>query len=116
MNTKQTGILRFAIFKEKFDYVGVCLDLNIIEYGKDPEELMKSVREAAFSYLETVRSEKLSDDMLNQPAPEKYWKKLQKIQSESLKKSSLTRVNPEIYFSSTILQPYNHQNCINGKC
>lgn len=73
-NTKKQGVLQFLVFKEKEDFVGVCLNLNIIEYGNNPEKLMKSIVEAAQSLIEGVKSKKLPDDCLNQPAPLKYWK------------------------------------------
>ena len=36
---------------------------------------MKRIKEASLAYLKTVRGKNYSDDLLNQPAPDKYWKK-----------------------------------------
>jgi len=86
MNNKNKGYLRFLICKEGREFVAVCLDLDLIEYGKDPIKLQKSIEEAALSYLETIKKENLSDSYLNKSAPEKYWKKWEKIQKESIEK------------------------------
>jgi hypothetical protein len=119
MNTKEKGIFRFILFKEKAEYVAVCLDLNIIEYGKNPKELGESIVEAAFSYLESVKSKNLSDEYLNQPAPDKYWKKMSKINGEAfenkeIKKSILTEIpkNSSCFFN-TMINSYgiNGSNC-----
>ena len=117
-NTKEKGLFRFVIFREKDnDYCAVCLDLNIIEYGKDPEKLRKSILEAAFSYLEAVRKEKLSDVFLNKLAPKKFWEKARKVQidffsqSKLSQKSFLTTFKPSqsITFCS-LLQQYNNDS------
>ncbi len=73
LNTKKKGTFYYLFLKEDDDYVGICLNLNIIEYGKDLDELQKSLREAAFSHLEAVRKHNLSDEYLNIPAPQEYW-------------------------------------------
>jgi len=73
-NTKEKGIFYFLIFKEKDkDFAAVCLNLDIVEYGNNPEILLESIKEAAFSHLGAVRKNKLSDDNLNKVAPQKYW-------------------------------------------
>lgn len=111
MNTKEKGIFRFIVYKEKMDFVGVCLDLNIVEFGSDPEKTLKSVKEAASSYLEAVRSENLPDEYLNRPAPQKYWRKLKIIQSrafiEQPKRSTLLDFKPnQACFFNSLLEPY----------
>ncbi|MCX6809764.1 MAG: hypothetical protein NTZ65_03410 [Candidatus Berkelbacteria bacterium] len=69
-NTKRQGQFRFVIYRRARDknYTGVCLDLDIVEEGKDPVALRKSLEEAARGLLETVCRGNLSDKLLNQPA------------------------------------------------
>jgi len=74
-NTKERGVFEFIVYPQGKRFIGVCLTLNIIEEGKDPRELLKSLEEAAFGHLEVVRKENLSDKLLNRPAPKKYWDK-----------------------------------------
>ncbi len=71
-NTKDSGIMQFLIYKNGNDYVGVCLNFGIEEYGDDPLKLKKSIFEAAQSYLESVKKKGLSDEYLN-VVPEKEW-------------------------------------------
>ena len=72
-NTKQEGVFHFLYLQRKSDYIGICLNLNIIEYGKDLKRLEGSLEEAAFSHLEAVRKGNLDDKYLNTSAPKKYW-------------------------------------------
>lgn len=79
-NTKTKGVLHYIIYKDGGDFTAVCLNLNIVEHGEDPEKLKKSIEEAALSYLNAVRKKKLSDDYLNQIPEKKYLEKLNEIQ------------------------------------
>ncbi len=79
MNTKQRGIYRFIAFRENDSYIAVCLDLNIVERGEDLIELKRSIEENAHAYISMVRSQNLPDSFLNQSAPKKYFKVLEKI-------------------------------------
>ncbi|MCX6806645.1 MAG: hypothetical protein NT135_00765 [Candidatus Berkelbacteria bacterium] len=81
-NTKKSGVLRFLIYKRAQDklFTGVCLDLDIVEQADNLEKLRKSLEEAAFGYVDAVRKKDLSEKLLNQPAPKKYWKILVEIE------------------------------------
>jgi len=87
MNTKQSGIVHFLIFKDKKDqlYTGVALELDIVEQGEDPEQLRQSLVEAAKGHVETVISKNLGDDLLNRHAPSWYWKRMGKLLAEQAK-------------------------------
>ncbi|MBU1085373.1 hypothetical protein KKB06_03415, partial [Patescibacteria group bacterium] len=103
-NTKRKGILYFITFKEKDgDYCAVCLNLNLIEWGKDIDELEESINEAALSYLNGIIKNNLPNELLNKPAPNKYWKMAKKRCEPILK------VKPEtnkFSFFNLINQPY----------
>jgi predicted RNase H-like HicB family nuclease len=101
-NTKKRGLLRFIVFPEKDgDFCGVCLDLDLIEYGKDPEKLMESIQEAAMSMVKGIIEHNLSDEDLNRPASLKYWKMAEKIcKSQAQKKT----VDPA--FFNLVQKPY----------
>lgn len=107
-NTKERGIFYFLTFKDKDSgFVAVCLNLNIIEYGKDPEILKASITEAAFSYLEAVRAKNLSDENLNKIVPEKYLnalleeaKSLKRTISKPTKAKNIKSIKPD-YFEYT---------------
>ena len=74
-NTKKGGIIEFLFYKERNEYIGVCLTFDIIEEGKDIEKLKESVKEAAFLHLKIVNDKKLPDKLLNRYAPIEYWEK-----------------------------------------
>jgi len=112
-NTKKRGAFRFLVLGEKDgDFVGICLDLNIIEHGKDPQTLLVSVIDAAVGLLEGVRSKNLSDDCLNTPAPLKYWRMMEQAEKflSQKRQSSQKRINP-LFFHVT-QQPYQNYSSL----
>ncbi|TSC78648.1 MAG: hypothetical protein G01um101429_716 [Parcubacteria group bacterium Gr01-1014_29] len=74
-NTKNKGTIEFFVYPEKGKYIGVCLTFDIVEEGKDPQQLMGSLLEAARLHLKVVRDKNLSGNLLNRYAPVEYWKK-----------------------------------------
>ncbi len=95
-NTKQKGNIEYLIYKNKDKYIGVCLTFDIVEESKNLAKLKIDLQKASLSHLECVRKEKLSDDLLNRYAPEKYWikyfeaiKSYQKQQLEKILSTSI---------------------------
>ena len=110
MNTKTKGSVEVFIFQEKDgDFCAVCLNLNLIEWGKDPEELTHSIKEAVESYVNGVISKNLSDDLLNRPAPEKYWKKARKNVNLMV---SIPKEEVKSDYFKFINRPYSHGSFI----
>lgn len=110
-NTKEQGVLHFIYFKEGSEHVAVCLNFDLVEYGKNPEELRKSIEEAAQSYLEAVKKTKLPDDYLNVPTNPKYIQILKDIRNVSeLRERSAKRSLPTKIEHFTITsKSYNRQ-------
>ncbi len=73
-NKKEYGIARILIYPEKDKYIGVCLDFDIIEEADNKKEVIKQIEEATRGYIKNICKNNLSDELLNRPAPEKYWK------------------------------------------
>jgi predicted RNase H-like HicB family nuclease len=75
LNTKKSGRVEFVVYYDFTDkhFVGVCLTFNIVMEGEDGAVLEQELRKAAELHIETVKAQKLSDDLLNRPAPKKYW-------------------------------------------
>lgn len=117
-NTKEKGVFHFLLYREGDDYVAVCLNLNLVEYGEDPQELMNSIREAAFAHLGAVRKKKLSDSLLNIPASRKHWRKLKELQLQerakpkvsSLAQKRLPKIKPEEVLVFQATQGYFENN------
>ncbi len=72
-NTKKAGSVRLFFFQEKKKFIGVCLELDIVKEGTELERLRSHLREAVEGYVEVVCKERLPDELLNRPAPKKYW-------------------------------------------
>jgi len=114
-NTKEKGYFHYMIYKEGNEYVAVCLDFNLVEYGLDYKELEKSIVEAARSYLNAVRKKKLPDGYLNLPAEKKYIEKLKEMEmrDELIKKSTKKKFGPskkELSYFSNTKAPYYKNN------
>ena|SRR3989344_233954 len=73
-NTYNFGKLTFLILKEKQSYTGVCLEFDLIVNAPTPEEAREHIEDLASGWLENVKKNKLSENLLNKRAPEKYWK------------------------------------------
>ena len=79
-NTLKSGQIRTIIFKEGALWYGVALDLNIVESGNDPREVMLMLDEAIRGYIETASKFNTSEKVLNQktdPEFEKLWARVQ---------------------------------------
>jgi predicted RNase H-like HicB family nuclease len=75
-NTLQSGSVRVIIFKDKKDWVGAVLELNIVETGDDPQTLLLFLEEAIQGYVHVIAKECLDERLLNQkpnPEYEKMW-------------------------------------------
>lgn len=70
-NTYRSGRLHFYFFKSKRKgYIGACLELCIVEEGRDLELVRLKTLAAAKEYLMMVCSKKLGQHLLNQELPE----------------------------------------------
>lgn len=72
-NTYKQGKLQYLFYKQGKKYVGVCLDLNIYEEGSNFEDVLNTVTKMSRDHIEYVIKNKLSEELLNRPAPKKYW-------------------------------------------
>lgn len=75
-NTKREGKFTLFVYREKSNYyIGVNLDFDLIQEGKNAPETMEKIKEVSLGFLETVIKKNLSDDLLNRAAPKEYWEK-----------------------------------------
>lgn len=74
-NTRQIGTYTLFIYRSGNHYVGVCLELDIIDNGTDRGELTERMKKSVESYVRYVCADSRYDDgMLNRPAPKRYWR------------------------------------------
>ena len=114
-NTKKEGVLQFFFYKKHKYYVGVCLNLDIVEYGKDPVELIRSVQEGAMTFVEGVQKKDLPDELLNKPAPKEHWDRFHKYITSLKGKSRLTEVNEKDYVALS-RTPYTSKGFVAPLC
>jgi len=73
-NSKKKGGLTFFIYFKDKEWVGVCLEMDIVKVGTNREEVEKDLLSSTFSIIQLVMDGKLSEKVLNKPAPNEYMK------------------------------------------
>ena len=78
-NTRQNGTYTLFVYRSGSRYIGVCLELDIVDDGTDRDELTARMKKSMESYVHYVCSNKRFDpSLLNRPAPKKYWQRVSK--------------------------------------
>ncbi len=78
-NTKQDCQFTLFIYRERKRYIGVCLELDIVDNGNDLAELTDRMKKSVESYVRRVCwNDSFDAALLNRPAPKKYWNLLAK--------------------------------------
>ncbi len=74
-NTYESGRVTFIIFKDKkIDrFIGACLEFDLEAEAETSSEAQSKIQDYAKLWLENVRENKLSEELLNKSAPEEYW-------------------------------------------
>lgn len=74
-NTYESGRVTFIIFKDKkIDrFIGVCLEFDLEAEAETSSEAQSIIQDYAKLWLENVKENKLSEELLNKSAPEEYW-------------------------------------------
>lgn len=74
-NSKHLGAATIFIYPSKDKFVGVCLELDLIDEDRDKEVLGERMKERVRSYVNYIERKNFDDSFLNRPAPKKYWNK-----------------------------------------
>lgn len=90
-NTLDRGSVRYIIFKENNVWYGVALELNIVEEGDDPVEVMASLFQAIKGYVETAQKLKMRPMPLNQAADSEYRKLWNNLEKNKAKQTSAAK-------------------------
>lgn len=91
-NTYKKGRMTILVFKEKEGYKGVCLEFNLIIECPSFKEAEEHITDYAQAWLENVQKNKLPEELLNNPAPKKYWNISKRIDKQKeFKKVSATK-------------------------
>lgn len=74
-NTYRQGSVTLFIFPENKKFVGVCLELDIVEEADNLESVRENLLDAVKTHVGAVIGNRLSEKFLNRPAPKEYWDK-----------------------------------------
>jgi hypothetical protein len=115
-NTKEQAQFRFIMYKrpQNKNFVGICLDLDIVEEDEDPVRLRKSLEEAAQGYLEAVWKNDLNAELLNKQIPLKYRKIVEELENylHQLHQRSLPKNNFPLQDGQFFTKSVNDLACV----
>lgn len=74
-NTAQEGSATVLYYPQQGKYIGVCLELDIVDEDEDVTVLKHRMMDRVESYVRYVCENKKGEQLLNRPAPDKYWEK-----------------------------------------
>ncbi len=78
-NTYKSGVVSYVALPEKNKYLGVCLQFDLIIEADTLKEAQEHIVDLSRGWLENAIKNKLSEEVLNRPAPKKYWKLYEKL-------------------------------------
>ena len=85
-NTYHKGSVTYLVLEKKDKYIGVCLEFDLEIKAKTLEEAKEQLQDYAHLWLKNAVKNKLPEEVLNRPAPKKYWKIYEEMLKQDLKK------------------------------
>lgn len=81
-NTYESGSLTFLVLRDTktSSFLGICLEFDLEAEGTTAEEAQSMVEEYAKAWLENVRENKLSEELLNKETLKEYWNIIREIE------------------------------------
>lgn len=86
-NTYGSGKVTFLFMKEKGKYIGVCLEFDLIVQTDTFSEAVEEIEDYAKLWHRNIVKNRLSEKLLNKPAPRKYWEIHEKLLRQNLKRT-----------------------------
>ena len=92
-NTYKNGNATIFLYQKEKTFIGVCLELDIVDEDTDADVLKKRMKERVESYIAYIVTNNKGEELLNRNAPDEYWyefsKYLQAVQTNiAFRKSS----------------------------
>ena len=83
-NTYDAGSLTFLILKDnKLNrFIGICLEFDLEAEGETASEAQAMIEDYAKLWLENVRQNKLSEELLNKETLEEYWQMVNDLEEQ----------------------------------
>ena len=86
-NTYNSGGVTYLILQVKKDkFIGVCLEFDLEIESKTLEEAKAQIIDYARLWLQNAVKNQLSEEVLNRPAPKKYWRIYEELVQRDLNK------------------------------
>lgn len=85
-NRYNSGSVTFLILPEKNKYLGVCLEFDLIVRADTLKEAKEEIEDYAKLWHVNAVKHKLPEELLNKPAPKKYWNIYAKLVEQDLKR------------------------------
>lgn len=85
-NTYNSGSVTFLLLKEKNKYLGVCLEFDLVIQADTIQEAKEEIEDYVKLWHKNTVKNKLPEELLNKPAPKKYWEIYEKLVKQDLKK------------------------------
>lgn len=76
---------RCVAYQEKDKFVGVCLDLNIVEEHETLAEAVIGINDAILSHLLAAAEVGFPEELIYRPAPKGYWNKAKEIVAKEVR-------------------------------
>ncbi len=85
-NTYKSGSVTFLLIPEKNKYLGVCLEFDLVVQADTLKEAKEQIEDYAELWHINAVKHKLPEELLNKPAPKKYWDIYAKLVDQDLKR------------------------------
>lgn len=72
-NTRSVGRVTVLVMPEGKEFVGVCLEFDLVVKEKTHEKAKKQIGDYVDAWLDNAIKNNLPNEVLNRPAPKKYW-------------------------------------------
>ena len=106
-NTCNSGRLTYLVVKEKDKYIGVCLEFDLVIEAETQQKAKEQIEDYARLWLKNVAKNKLSEELLNKPAPKEYWDIYEKLLEEDKKKIlAQSKPSKEVKYSNSTVASF----------
>lgn len=115
-NTYNSGGVTYLILQEKKDkFIGVCLEFDLEIEAKTLEEANAQISDYAHLWLQNTVKNHLPEEVLNRPAPKKYWRIYEGLVKRDLNKLETEKkretISPQVEVPKRVFRyesPYNN--------
>lgn len=109
-NTIKKGSYTLLAFKEEGNFTGVCLEFGLIVQRKTLEKALETIKDYATAWLKNAQKNKLPNEVLNRPAPQKYWTVFRLYTNYLSKRKEKTQITKPSILQSSLQSSFFNYN------